>query len=78
MGPRARIVPRLVMGGDADAGVAPACADKALEQGLRTNNLVIGGAQDGPIGLTPAATREGPGRAATTTRSRPTAIRRDA
>ena len=59
MGPRARIVPRLVMGGDADAGVAPACADKALEQGLRTNNLVIGGAQDGPIGLTPAATREG-------------------
>ncbi|MDQ1446858.1 MAG: hypothetical protein QOI20_3322, partial [Acidimicrobiaceae bacterium] len=41
MGPRARIVPRFVIGGDADQGIPPACADKALEQGLRTNNLVI-------------------------------------
>ena len=60
MGPRARIVPRLVMGGDADAGITPACADKALEQGLRTNNLVLGGGQDAPISLKPASMREEP------------------
>ena len=58
MGSRARIVPRIVMGGDADAGISPACADKALEQGLRTNNLVLGDSQDGPIALTPASVRE--------------------
>jgi poly(hydroxyalkanoate) depolymerase family esterase len=57
MGRRARVIPRLVMGGDADAGITPPCADKALEQGLRTNNLVLSGAQDRPIRLTPAATR---------------------
>jgi poly(hydroxyalkanoate) depolymerase family esterase len=57
MGPRARIVPRFVIGGDADQAFPPACTAKALEQGLRTNNLVIGGSQDGPISLTPAAVR---------------------
>src|SRR3954463_14688014 len=57
MGPRARIVPRFVIGGDADQGIPPACADKALEQGLRTNNLVLGGKQDGPIALTPSEVR---------------------
>jgi poly(hydroxyalkanoate) depolymerase family esterase len=57
MGPRARIVPRFVIGGDADQGIPPACADKALEQGLRTDNLVLGAGQDGPIALTPAAVR---------------------
>ena len=60
MGERARIVPRLVIGGDADQGIPPACADKALEQGLRTNNLVLGGSQTGPIPLQPAAVREAP------------------
>lgn len=60
MGGRARVVPRLVTGGDRDAGIPPACADKALEQGLRTNNLVLGGSQDGPIALTPASLREVP------------------
>jgi poly(hydroxyalkanoate) depolymerase family esterase len=58
MGPRARIVPRFVIGGDADQGIPPACADKAFEQGLRTNNLVLGASQDGPIALTPAAVRK--------------------
>jgi poly(hydroxyalkanoate) depolymerase family esterase len=58
MGARARIVPRLVMGGDADQGIPPACADKALEQGLRTNNLVLGDRQDAPISLKPASVRE--------------------
>ena len=60
MGARARIVPRFVMGGDSDQGVSPACADKALDQGLRTNNLVLSGTQSGPIALTPASTREVP------------------
>ena len=58
MGPRARIVPRLVMGGDADQGIPPACADKALEQGLRTNNLVLGSSQESPISLEPTASRD--------------------
>ncbi|HYH61386.1 MAG TPA: PHB depolymerase family esterase [Solirubrobacterales bacterium] len=57
MGERARVIPRLVMGGDADQGIVPACADKALEQGLRTNNLVLGDSQESPISLTPASTR---------------------
>lgn len=60
MGPRARVVPRLVTGGDADQGIPPACADKALEQGLRTNNLVISGTQEGPIALTPSDVHEEP------------------
>src|SRR4051812_33661831 len=60
MGPRARIVPRFVIGGDADQGIPPACADKALEQGLRTNNLVLGDSQDQPIALAPAAQRRVP------------------
>src|SRR4051812_17783185 len=58
MGPRARIVPRLVIGGDADQGIPPACADKALEQGLRTDNLVLGASQEGPIALSPAGVRK--------------------
>ena len=59
MGPRARVVPRIVIGGDADAGIPPACADKALEQGLRTDNLVLDGKQTTPISLTPASTTAG-------------------
>jgi poly(hydroxyalkanoate) depolymerase family esterase len=57
MGSRARVIPRLVMGGDADTGITPACADKALAQGLRTNNLVISGTQEAPIALSPASVR---------------------
>lgn len=71
MGPRARVVPRLVISGDADQAFPPACNHKALEQGLRTNNLVISGSQDGPIALTPAAVRreQKPGGYAYTVRS---------
>ena len=58
MGPRARVVPRFVIGSDADLAFPAACADKALEQGLRTNNLVLGGSQESPIALSPAAVRE--------------------
>jgi poly(hydroxyalkanoate) depolymerase family esterase len=54
MGFRARIVPKIVIGGDADQGVPPRCADRALEQSLRTDNLVIGHSQTKPISLTPA------------------------
>lgn len=57
MGRRARVVPRLVMGGSGDVGIVPACHEKALEQGLRTNNLVLGGRQASPISLTPSSTR---------------------
>jgi poly(hydroxyalkanoate) depolymerase family esterase len=57
MGPRARIVPRIVIGGDADLAFPPHCGDKALEQGLRTDNLVLSGSQERPIALTPAAIR---------------------
>jgi poly(hydroxyalkanoate) depolymerase family esterase len=58
MGPRARIVPRFVLGGDADLAFPWACTQKALEQGLRTNNLVLGTSQERPIALTPAAVRQ--------------------
>src|SRR3954447_18336454 len=58
MGPRARIVPRFVTGSDADLAFPEACANKALEQGLRTNNLVLGDSQTAPISLTPAAVRQ--------------------
>jgi poly(hydroxyalkanoate) depolymerase family esterase len=59
MGPRARVVPRIVIGGDADTGVPPGCADKALLQSLRTDNLVIDGRQTGPIRLSPASVHSG-------------------
>jgi poly(hydroxyalkanoate) depolymerase family esterase len=55
MGKRARVVPRIVLGGDADSGVTPGCADNALLQSLRTNNLVIDGQQAEPIQLNPAS-----------------------
>jgi poly(hydroxyalkanoate) depolymerase family esterase len=58
MGPRARVVPIFVMGGDADQAFPATCTAKALEQGLRTNNLVIDGRQNGPISLMPAAVRQ--------------------
>jgi poly(hydroxyalkanoate) depolymerase family esterase len=59
MGSRARVVPRIVIGGDADQGVPPACADKALLQGLRTDNLVLDGTQTAPIRLAPRSVRHG-------------------
>jgi poly(3-hydroxybutyrate) depolymerase len=58
MGPRARVVPIFVTGSTGDQAFPPTCADKALEQGLRTDNLVISGNQNGPIALTPAAVNE--------------------
>jgi hypothetical protein len=58
MGPRARVVPVMAVGSDADLAFPASCTDKALEQGLRTNNLVLSGAQEGPIALSPAAVAE--------------------
>ncbi len=60
MGPRARVVPIIAMGSDADQAFPANCTVKAVEQGLRTDNLVISGSQDGPLALTPAAVREEP------------------
>src|SRR3954447_14062647 len=57
MGPRARVVPIFVTGSDADLAFPEACAGKALEQGLRTDNLVLGDSQTAPISLAPAAAR---------------------
>ncbi len=58
MGPRARVVPRFVIGSDADLAFPAACSDHSLEQGLRTNNLVLSGGQTGPIALSAASVRE--------------------
>jgi poly(hydroxyalkanoate) depolymerase family esterase len=55
MGSRGRVVPKIVIGGDADQGIPPACADEALQQSLRTNNLVIDGSQTAPISLSPSS-----------------------
>ena len=58
MGPRARVVPTFVIGSDADLAFPENCANKALEQGLRTNNLVLSGTQEEPLALDPAVVRE--------------------
>jgi poly(hydroxyalkanoate) depolymerase family esterase len=58
MGPHARVVPRLVLGGDADLAFPWTCTQKALDQGLRTNNLVLSGSQTGSISLAPASTEQ--------------------
>ena len=58
MGEYARVVPRMVLGGDADLAFPWYCTNKALEQGLRTNNLVLGSSQTAPISLEPAAVQE--------------------
>ncbi|MCK9250892.1 MAG: PHB depolymerase family esterase [Solirubrobacteraceae bacterium] len=58
MGHHARVVPRIVIGGDVDGGIPLACQQKAFEQGLRTNNLVLDPLrQDAPLSLKPAETR---------------------
>ncbi|HVW80600.1 MAG TPA: PHB depolymerase family esterase [Mycobacteriales bacterium] len=59
MGPRARVVPLFVMGSTGDLAFPAACEEKALQQGLRTDNLVISGSQTTPISLRPASVRNG-------------------
>ena len=60
MGVRARVVPRLVMGGDADLAFMPHCVAKAFFQGLRTNNLVLGQSQTSPLSLEASSSRTEP------------------
>jgi S-formylglutathione hydrolase FrmB len=57
MGSNPRVVPRFVIGSTGDLAFPQSCAKKALQQGLRTNNLVISGSQTGPISLSPASVR---------------------
>jgi poly(3-hydroxybutyrate) depolymerase len=57
MGPRARVVPAIVIGSDADMAFPATCTNKAVAQSLRTNNLVLSGTQDAPLALTPATER---------------------
>lgn len=57
MGPRARVVPTMVITSDGDLAFPAACGEKALQQGLRTNNLVLSGGQDAPLKLSPASVR---------------------
>lgn len=58
MGARKRVVPRIAIGSDADLAFPARCTVKALDQALRTSNLVLSGTQDGPLSLTPSATRD--------------------
>jgi poly(hydroxyalkanoate) depolymerase family esterase len=57
MGSHARVVPEFVIGSTGDLAFPAACEKKALQQGLRTDNLVISGSQTAPIALQPAAVR---------------------
>ena len=59
MGSNKRVVPRFVIGSTGDLAFPQTCAKKALQQGLRTDNLVISGSQTGPIALSAAAVRRG-------------------
>jgi poly(hydroxyalkanoate) depolymerase family esterase len=63
MGPHARVVPMIGFGSDGDQAFPASCMIKAVEQALRTNNLVLGGSQDAPLALAPASTdaRQVPG-----------------
>ncbi|MDQ2648633.1 MAG: prolyl oligopeptidase family serine peptidase [Actinomycetota bacterium] len=58
MGPRARVVPAIAIAGDADLAFPPTCTHKAVEQSLRTNNLVLSGTQTAPLALLPHAERQ--------------------
>jgi poly(hydroxyalkanoate) depolymerase family esterase len=59
MGSHARVVPVIELHGTADNTVPPPCGEQAIEQWLRTDNLVIthGARQDGPLALSAARTR---------------------
>jgi poly(hydroxyalkanoate) depolymerase family esterase len=58
-GPRRRVIPLIVLNGDADNVVNPVCDQLAIEQGLETDNLVIDGNTTSPLSLTPRSTTAG-------------------
>jgi poly(hydroxyalkanoate) depolymerase family esterase len=58
-GKYARVMPVVVLNGDADGTVNPVCDQLATEQWLTTDNLVIDGKTSGPLSLTPASDTPG-------------------
>jgi poly(hydroxyalkanoate) depolymerase family esterase len=58
-GSNARVMPVIVLNGDADGTVNPVCDQLAVEQWLTTDNLVIDGQTSGPLSLTPASDTPG-------------------
>jgi poly(hydroxyalkanoate) depolymerase family esterase len=58
-GSNARVMPVIVLNGDADGTVNPVCDQLATEQWLTTDNLVIDGKTSGPLSLTPASDTPG-------------------
>jgi poly(hydroxyalkanoate) depolymerase family esterase len=53
-GRQARVMPFIVLNGDKDNVVSPGCDGQAVQQWLRTNNLVLSGGQTSPLSLSPA------------------------
>ncbi len=58
-GSRARVMPVIVLNGDADGTVNPVCDQLAVEQWLTTDNLVIDGKTRGPLSLRPSSDTPG-------------------
>jgi poly(hydroxyalkanoate) depolymerase family esterase len=58
-GSNARVMPVIVLNGDADGTVNPVCDQLATEQWLTTDNLVIDGNTTGPLSLTPTSDTPG-------------------
>ena len=58
-GSYARVMPVIVLNGDADGTVNPVCDQLATQQWLTTDNLVIDGKTTGPLSLTPASVTQG-------------------
>jgi poly(hydroxyalkanoate) depolymerase family esterase len=54
-----RVMPVIVLNGDADGTVNPLCDQLAVEQWLTTDNLVIDGQTSGPLSTTPASDTPG-------------------
>jgi hypothetical protein len=52
-------MPFVVLNGDQDHTVAPACGQQAVDQWVRTDNLVLSGQQTTPIALAPSGDRKG-------------------
>jgi poly(hydroxyalkanoate) depolymerase family esterase len=50
---QARVMPFIVLNGDKDNVVSPGCDDQAVQQWLRTDNLVLSGTQKTPLRLSP-------------------------
>jgi poly(3-hydroxybutyrate) depolymerase len=57
MGDHARVMPTIVVHGDADGVVHPVNGDQVVEQWLATNGLAAGGSLDGDIARASAAVR---------------------